>query len=438
MRLTRFALFLVAAAGACGGRTGLFFDSSTEPVDDAGGEGGSVVLDGGERPPADGATVRDAPAADAPDAVVLPLSAPCGSPLGLQPGSPWPIAQRCPARAGYTTVVTAASPRLAWQTPAGSRWSPDVVVAADGTIYAYDLSRGLVALAPDGTTRWATAIPVGAAPQGLPPPDTSLAIGVDGTVYGWNGELTAIRPDGSIAWTWDPGPGTTFNSTAKELSVGRDGTVYVVEWLQEPSLEASLVAVDTSGTAQWTTSLGDALPLSPSVGPAGTIYVLAQGSNSLTAFTPDGGVAWTTSLGATLGAVGPVTIGDDGTVYASCAAGTCTFTADGSALSVFPLGGTVTLSPTDGLVLIGDSSAFTTEGKLAWGGVGSISTPIVDGRGTILIDFEHGASPSTTALDPTAHVLWKLDAGAPVAVGADGTIYALDTTRRATLSAVAP
>jgi outer membrane protein assembly factor BamB len=139
---------------------------------------------------------------------------------------------------GTLYVGTYSPPRLYAVAPDSTvRWSIDMqgsvvatpVVAADGSIYSGPLGRYLYAIAPDGSVLWEYESDwTQASLQSAP------ALGADGTVYVgfgqayvgcWQnpaGQLVALAPDGSERWAVDIG-GTYDASPA----IAPDGTVYV-------------------------------------------------------------------------------------------------------------------------------------------------------------------------------------------------------------------
>jgi hypothetical protein len=442
VRKLAFVVLVVLAAGiACGGRTALFADqpSASEGDDGASSDASSSAGDGSSsgNPPADGSLDG---ASGSSDGGALGLSS-CTAPLGLQKGSPWPIARRCSARGGYTTVIGPSAPKIAWRAPATGTWSPDLVVAADDTVYGYDTARGVVALAPNGQQRWATAVSV---PDGRVL-DGSLAIGADGTVYVWTGELTAVRPDGSVAWTSeveaDPQSGTT---EFLKLAVGPDGTIYVAgSPLTPDTAGVSLYAVSSTGETVWsnTWGLGKLATTSPTVGPDGTVYMLtaAPGDTvSLTAFAPDGSQSWHVDLAAE-GSSGSV-VTDDGVLLVPCMLDTETQSptsslcsiVNGETTSSFPAPpfAALTISPTKGQLLIGavGLSAYGDEGGLLWSNANWGWPALVDGAGTVYTSAGQGGTTGamTLALDSRAYLQWKVAAGMPLAFGRYGTLYTLD------------
>jgi outer membrane protein assembly factor BamB len=138
---------------------------------------------------------------------------------------------------------------------------------------------------------------------------SSPTLGPDGTIYAVSGtgRLSAIAPDGRVAWTAQTGP--VLKSSP---ALGHDDTVYV------SSMNGKLYAVappldheSTSGSVRWTFRYneyrGSGPPVtapappagadgigsggSPTVASDGTIYVGANNSN-LYAVSPDGSLVW--------------------------------------------------------------------------------------------------------------------------------------------------
>lgn len=429
---------------ACGGRTPLDLFSITGAAGDAGlgagasDAGGGRALDGS----LDAGAVTDAML----DAPVLPSNPPCSAPLGVQPGAPWPIAGRCPARAGYAGAVGPASAHVAWQLR-GNRFGPEVVVAADGTLYATD-SNEILAVTHEGAVKWRTLVsePVGSQPL-------SLAIGPDGTLYVWNGVMTALRPDGSAAWTWTGYADAGYLPSPNPIEMGWDGTIYVIDGL--PGAVSQLHAIDPSGAVAWTYAFPDGVGPSGqiAVGTGGTIYVAAFEANAqmtLLALRPDGTLVWTAPLmpsnaSVALPGLPGVAVGDDGTVYAPCflgssSPGLCSFAPDGSPTATFDAGyyQGVALPPSNDRVYALDKQleAFTTDGALAWTSSGPVSVvPVVDDQGTLFLDL----ALQTTSMNAQGQPGWRAYDGAPVAMGADGTLYTIDLDGTSShLTALAP
>jgi outer membrane protein assembly factor BamB len=252
------------------------------------------------------------------------------------------------------------------------------------------------------------------------------AIGDDGTVYfgtgmylgppysEWRaGELYAVRPDGTTAWTYRPGgpPPSPFEPGRALYSpvIGRDGTIYVQD-------ATYLVhALSPGGDLLWT--YGDFGPFvrrdvgqhCPAVGADGTVYV---GADGLHALDPATGRRLWHFPGEKPGhecMASPV-VGEDGTIY----------------------------------VMIGEDRLYavrpngTQAWALAFAGGGdrwemSFSTPAIGQDGVLYLATEGqdlGEPFSQVyAILPTGAVQWSypVDGGrfvrASPVVGADGTIY---------------
>jgi outer membrane protein assembly factor BamB len=453
---------LLVAAASCGARTPLDLLVSSSPGDASDGGGGTVGvtdastarMDATPSPGAD-ASVGDAvvttdagtsdTAADVTADVAPPVAITCSDAPGLQPGSPWPIAHRCSARGGNTRAVgPGSSPTGAWQATSDAGWGGDLVIAADGTVYAYD--GDIVAFAADGSTKWTAPFP-------SPTWPVYFAIGADGTLYAWDGVLAAFRPDGTSLWSTS----VTASTANFGPAVGPDGTIYVAGIDDvNPStdtLVGTLTAVSPQGAVLWKQSYGYAEPFSfPAVGTDGNVYlvVATMTGTVLYAFTPGGSVAWTAPLTGLTGGVsgGPVVVGDDGTVYASCSEGVCSFGPDGAPISTFGDGGAlqIVLAPAVGLVYESDVSsaltAFTAGGAAAW----SYEPPLAedrqvvlfaDGRGTAYLSGTYYDLQPTTTIGADGGVGWTSSTVDPIAMGADGTLYGISSDYK-TMMALSP
>jgi outer membrane protein assembly factor BamB len=154
-------------------------------------------------------------------------------------------------------------------------------IAGDGTIY-FESGGNAYAVNPDGTQRWSAQLEYGyGASVGSP------AIGPDNTIYFADYAITALHPDGSVAWRVY-GDGT---STWSSPTVAADGTIYGV---YASYYAANLRALDpSSGTPLWSAAVSSWYnELSPSlaIGPKGIIaaggdIVDASGQSLLRAST---------------------------------------------------------------------------------------------------------------------------------------------------------
>jgi hypothetical protein len=115
------------------------------------------------------------------------------------------------------------------------------IVGDDGTIVVQDGS-ALYDVGPDGTVRWTVPIPL----SGVSP-----AIGPDGTIFvsSLTNALEAVKPQGTIAWTFGPrsvNPGCRAHGG---VIVAGGGNVYVGYYACGPDVQSAALASD--GTVIW-------------------------------------------------------------------------------------------------------------------------------------------------------------------------------------------
>jgi outer membrane protein assembly factor BamB len=203
-----------------------------------------------------------------------------------------------------------------WQTTAFrlSRSAPPVM-ANDGTIY-FTARSNLVALSRSGQVKWSFAADASLYRPASLGPDGSIylvsaehlyclnsegslqwdlrgsgwydtpAVASDGTVYVRGGStnltLTAIQPDGEVAWTYS----NARHHGVTEPVIGPDGSIHVLttdSWLETISPEGSL---------KWELQLGEYRSMqAPVVARDGTVFV-ASADPKVTAVGPDGDVKW--------------------------------------------------------------------------------------------------------------------------------------------------
>jgi hypothetical protein len=455
----------MAAIDACGGKTG------AAPADGGAGstlDGGIDAGTGGKLDASsDGGTASDGPldagAEAAPDVHAGAIVLPCTTAAGLEPGSPWPMAGRCPQRNAHTGATGSTTPSVVWIADAGALLGDDdLVIAADGTLYTLGAGNQLLAINPDGTTRWSTAVPAAAGVQ-TPPyiqPGTWvtwLAIGVDGTIYVWNGDLTAVTPAGAIAWTLAI---TSYPARPDyeclKLDVDPAGNVLVAD--APPDAGSTLYAVAPAGTYAWRKLLptGTTIVSSPTVGVDGAIYVIVTdttGAFTLQALDSSGNDTWSAQLESGQQAPSiindvPPVVSEDGTVFAyfathGAAAGFRAFTRDGQPLSSSPNHGplvtTVPLASGDRVYLLaydGSITALSTAGATLWSSPpvgGQTQTLIVD----LIVDAQGNlfsgaqvvggiAARQTVILSPDGGIIYGPSPSndvATMAIGSDGTLY---------------
>jgi outer membrane protein assembly factor BamB len=182
------------------------------------------------------------------------------------------------------------------------RWTRDGIdrirsspaIGPDGTIHVAG-ERHVYGVDPQGKVRWSYEASDRVFFLSAP------AVGRDGTVYvgGEDYLLYAIKPDGSLRWTFNTG-GRVRSSPA----VAVDGTIYF------GSLDGRLYAVRPDGTERWNIRLHpQGLASSPSIGRDGTIYVMGE---DVVAINPGGIVRWRYP---SAGGLSTPILGADGTIY---------------------------------------------------------------------------------------------------------------------------
>jgi outer membrane protein assembly factor BamB len=307
--------------------------------------------------------------------------------------------------------------------------------AADGTIYlgvevgsAGSLLKSgrLLAVRPDGTLKWSFSFPAGHAADWI---DSTPAIGEDGTVYfgSWNGYVYAVKPeDGSVRWSY-----ATDGFVASSAAIGHDGTVYI------GSGDGDLYALTRDGGLRWIFPTGDWIDSSPAIGTDGTVYV-GSWDYHLYAVSPDGRERWRAATGDAIvgspcvGADGSITVGSrDRYLYSFRPDGTLRWRKELGAM----IEGSPVLGPT-GTVYVATTGgrlfALNPDGTEQWqypranqAALQALySTPAVRRDGSIILGT---ANNSVIALRPDGTLLWSTAVGdwidsSPM-IGLDGTIY---------------
>ena len=151
---------------------------------------------------------------------------------------------------------------LKWRFKTGDWIRVSPCIADDGTIYIVSLDNYLYAIYPNGTMKWKTNVGAG----------TSPTIGQDGTIYCGYSNLNAVNPtNGSIRWTFNPGPGRTIRGATPCNSA--DGTIYFGTWIGDYS-GGEIIAVNPNGTEQWRRYIANVyVDSAPAIGKDGTVYI---------------------------------------------------------------------------------------------------------------------------------------------------------------------
>jgi outer membrane protein assembly factor BamB len=136
-------------------------------------------------------------------------------------------------------------------------------IADDGTVYFGSWDGYLYAVYPDGTLKWKTGGNLAG---------TTPVTAQDGTIYVGNRYLSAIYPNnGSVKWTFDPGPQRTIRGGNPCISA--DGTIFFGTHIGQTD-GGELIAVNPDGTERWRIMLAtDWIWSAPAIGSDGTVYV---------------------------------------------------------------------------------------------------------------------------------------------------------------------
>ncbi len=251
----------------------------------------------------------------------------------------------------------------------------------------------------------------------------SVSIGPDGALYvpsvasGNNYQVVALNPDGTTKWTFPLGL-----ISASQPAVSDDGQVYVSS---TASLSSQTIAVSLStsvGSVNWSNQTCGyyGLAASPTVGPDGTQYYgsAESGGGSViscyTAIPSTGTRRWFAVQGSPFlaGALSP----DGATVYAPTNSGSETLysyaAADGTpgwSVGGSGLNGSVSVGASGALYFNtgSDLKAFSPAGSLLWTALGAAgdTPPAATGN---LVFTHHGST--VTAFDATSGaVVWNFD-----------------------------
>lgn len=353
--------------------------------------------------------------------------------------SSWSKYQGDGRNSGCTDIV-AYGGKIGWSKPISNWWTSQTAcaVGSDGVIYA-TTHEGLVALNPNGSTKWTYNSEVG---QGTP------LIGSDGTVYyiasnfnTTNVKIYAIKPDGTQKWSFNATDSTlgstslamdnlgtlhfgalmgvlysirsdngrlktrhTLNGINGNAAIRPDGTTVITDAF------GRVYAYDPYGIEKWSTLFSSdisSMYSSPAVGMDNTTYLVSgiphyqDVPGVLSAVDATGHLKWSSEIGGSF--AGPA-IGQDGTIY----------------------------------VVDEDAAlrAYSTAGSLLWKyAAPDVHTvryaPLIDGAGTIY--FSGTSLPNNTyggghdyliAVNPDGTSRWQMNCPTgPLAIGPQGQIY---------------
>ena len=272
---------------------------------------------------------------------------------------------------------------LAWKFPTGEIIDSAASVGADGTIYFGSGDGHLYALDPDGDPKWAFAAHHQAggpdASQGnrcsdLPPaggPSTwfegNVVIGADGRLWAGNDDyrMYSLDPDGTERFAFFVGP-IPFGAVWSAATTRADGSAVF------GGMDFFVYAVSADGNCLWRRFLNAPVSASPARAPDGTIYV-GGWDNALYALDGTSGeIRW--RFGTTSHIYGSPALAEDGTIYVGSTDGSLYAVApDGTRLWTFDTLDPIRSSPSidgEGRIYFGAGDgvlyALNPDGTRAW------------------------------------------------------------------------
>ena len=151
---------------------------------------------------------------------------------------------------------------LKWKYDTGGGIGTSPCIDNDGIIYISSHTNGyLNAMYPNGTLKWRTYTNGG----------TSPTIGPDGTIYtGWTNLYAINSENGSVKWTFDPGPDSRIEEGTPCISA--EGTIYFGTHIGETD-GGEIIAVNPDGSLKWRIMIASTWAMSaPVIGVDGTVY----------------------------------------------------------------------------------------------------------------------------------------------------------------------
>jgi len=296
--------------------------------------------------------------------------------------SPWPMFGHDARHTGRSPFKGPEHPTLKWSLEIGESDEATPVIGKDGTIYIGSHDRILNAVSPDGNLKW--SFPTRSSIL------RSAVLATDGTIYvgDVDGNLYAINPDGTHKWVVE-----TKGRIWSHPTIGRDGTLFLITRSGSTEAPGKLHAISPDGIEKWVFALGPGGEIynSPAIGDDGTIYVTSE-DGKLHAITYDGRERWTFDAGGR-STSSPAVANDDTIYFGSWDRGLCAVASDGTL-----------------------KWRFTVENEI-------YSSPAIGSNGTVyILDTDQ----VLYALGSTGKLKWRFETngmGAPVTIGADGTIY---------------
>jgi outer membrane protein assembly factor BamB len=225
-----------------------------------------------------------------------------------------------------TLLVTALLIVVFWPTHPPIEWTHAIhynamnspTIAADGTIYIADTSGNLTALKPDGTLRWRQII----GPK--PTVTRKTVVGPAGEIYvpmsgvGSNAGLLSVdAEDGQINWVF-----RTRDSVLAPPVIGADATVYFGAY------DSNFYALNPDGSERWSYPTDGKIAAGAIVGNEGEV-IFVSADHHCHALHPNGALKWKVHLGSGAGHVRAPALAPDGSVILGAGTNVLALTPDG-------------------------------------------------------------------------------------------------------------
>jgi outer membrane protein assembly factor BamB len=223
-------------------------------------------------------------------------------------------------------LVTALLIVVFWPTHPPIEWTHAIhynamnspTIAADGTIYIADTSGNLTALKPDGTLRWRQII----GPK--PTVTRKTVVGPAGEIYvpmsgvGSNAGLLSVdAEDGQINWVF-----RTRDSVLAPPVIGADATVYFGAY------DSNFYALNPDGSERWSYPTDGKIASGAIIGNEGEVIFVST-DHHCHALHPNGALKWKVDLASGFGHVRAPALAPDGSVILGAGTNVLALTPDG-------------------------------------------------------------------------------------------------------------
>jgi len=315
----------------------------------------------------------------------------------------------------------------AWSLSIQSSSESSPAIAPDGTIYFGTFVGMLYAVRPDGSIKW--TFRAGLEIKSCP------AVGANGIIYfgSRDRKVYAIRPDGKKLWAFPTGAWVDSSP-----ALAADGMICFGSW------DKSFYALNADGTKRWQFQTDGPIVSSPAIGLDGAIY-FGSHDKKFYALSSDGKKKWEYSTAGPI-VSSPALDPAEGIYFTSVDGGCCALNFDGTLRWRLRTGGITESSPVlgpDGTVYVGVNKqlwAITARGDKKWDRNVEdliIPTPMVLADSSICFESGWGVLLNIGP-DMTFNWFFSGIGRAAPAVSAGGTIYVSNSTHFYAINGTTP